>query len=260
MARALWKGAISFGLVNIPVELYPGRRAQGVQVLDARQARPVAGRLQALQQEDRQGSRVGRHRQGLRIREGPVRRAVRRGLPARQRQGHADDRHPGVRAGRRNPAAVLRDAVLPRAEPSAARRSTRCCAKRLRATGRVAVAQVVIRTTQHLAAVVPDGTRADARSRCATRTSCATRAASSCRRKDSRAPASRQGSRSRQAPGRRHDRALEAGGVQGHVSRRPDAPHQGKDQGRRDQGDHQAGDEGRRASRARRKSSISPRC
>jgi len=23
MARALWKGAINFGLVNIPVELYP---------------------------------------------------------------------------------------------------------------------------------------------------------------------------------------------------------------------------------------------
>jgi DNA end-binding protein Ku len=25
MARAIWKGAISFGLVNIPVELYPPR-------------------------------------------------------------------------------------------------------------------------------------------------------------------------------------------------------------------------------------------
>src|SRR5256886_5854913 len=35
---------------------------------DLRQARPLSGRIQAIQQEERQGSFVERHRQGLRIR------------------------------------------------------------------------------------------------------------------------------------------------------------------------------------------------
>ena len=52
MARALWKGAITFGLVQHPGRALSRGRAQGVQVLDARQARLLAGRLQALQQED----------------------------------------------------------------------------------------------------------------------------------------------------------------------------------------------------------------
>jgi non-homologous end joining protein Ku len=62
MARSMWKGAISFGLVHIPVEMYPAASDQGLDLtmLDRR-----ADRLQALQQGDGQGSVVGRHRQGL---------------------------------------------------------------------------------------------------------------------------------------------------------------------------------------------------
>ena len=43
MARALWKGAISFGLVNIPVELYPAedRKAFKFSMLDKRDLSPV---------------------------------------------------------------------------------------------------------------------------------------------------------------------------------------------------------------------------
>ena len=38
MARSLWKGAISFGLVNIPVELFPAEERKGFQfsMLDKR--------------------------------------------------------------------------------------------------------------------------------------------------------------------------------------------------------------------------------
>ena len=121
MPRVLWKGAITFGLVHIPVELYPAeeRKEFKFSMLDKRDFSPVGYKRYSKTQ--RQGSRVGQHRQGLRIREGPVRRALRRGLPARERQGVADDRHRGVRSGRRDSAAILRDALLPRADRARAK-------------------------------------------------------------------------------------------------------------------------------------------
>jgi DNA end-binding protein Ku len=43
MARALWKGAIAFGLVNIPVDLYPGARSNTIDLdwIDKRDMAPV---------------------------------------------------------------------------------------------------------------------------------------------------------------------------------------------------------------------------
>src|SRR4029453_17640525 len=43
MARALWKGAITFGLVSIPVELYPAEDRKGFSfsMLDKRDFSPV---------------------------------------------------------------------------------------------------------------------------------------------------------------------------------------------------------------------------
>jgi DNA end-binding protein Ku len=43
MARALWKGAITFGLVNIPVDLYPGARSSTLDLdwIDKRDMSPV---------------------------------------------------------------------------------------------------------------------------------------------------------------------------------------------------------------------------
>src|SRR5476651_22125 len=46
MAHALWKGAITFGLVNIPVELYPAeeRKAFKFSMLDKRDFSPVGNK------------------------------------------------------------------------------------------------------------------------------------------------------------------------------------------------------------------------
>jgi DNA end-binding protein Ku len=43
MSRALWKGAISFGLVHVPVELYPAEKRNALQfdLLDKRDMQPV---------------------------------------------------------------------------------------------------------------------------------------------------------------------------------------------------------------------------
>lgn len=47
MPRAIWKGAISFGLVHIPVELYPAESRQGLDldILDKRDFAPVGYKL-----------------------------------------------------------------------------------------------------------------------------------------------------------------------------------------------------------------------
>jgi DNA end-binding protein Ku len=47
MPRAIWKGAISFGLVHIPVELYPAESRQGLDldILDRRDFAPVGYKL-----------------------------------------------------------------------------------------------------------------------------------------------------------------------------------------------------------------------
>ena len=43
MARALWKGGISFGLVHVPVALYPASRSEslGLDMLDKRDFSPI---------------------------------------------------------------------------------------------------------------------------------------------------------------------------------------------------------------------------
>lgn len=46
MAREIWKGAISFGLVNIPVDLYSGEKSKELKftLLDRRNMAPVGYR------------------------------------------------------------------------------------------------------------------------------------------------------------------------------------------------------------------------
>ena len=66
-ARGLWNGAISFSLIHIPVSLHTAARAHAARPQPARQARLRAGRLPALQQVHRQGRRLERRRQRIRI-------------------------------------------------------------------------------------------------------------------------------------------------------------------------------------------------
>src|SRR6266568_144503 len=98
MARSLWKGAISFGLVNVPVELFPAEERKEFQfsMLDKRDLSPVGYK--------RYSKKSGKEVSWNEIVKGY---------------------------------ALLRET--------------------LKSTGRVAVAQVVIRTMQHLAVVAPIG-------------------------------------------------------------------------------------------------------
>ena len=63
----------------------------------------------------RQARRLGRARQGLRVREGPLRRGDEGGLPHGGARKDPDRRHPRLRQGGGDRRSVLRNVVLPRA-------------------------------------------------------------------------------------------------------------------------------------------------
>jgi len=156
MARSLWKGAITFGLVNIPVELFPAEERKGFQfsMLDKRDFSPV-------------GYKRYSKKSGKEVEWSNIVKAYEYEKDQYVVLSDEDFRRANVKASR----TIDIKAFVPLTEIPAqyyetpyylapADRGEKVYAllrETLRATGRVAVAQVVIRTAQHLAAVVPSG-------------------------------------------------------------------------------------------------------
>ena len=156
MARALWKGSIAFGLVNVPVELYPAEQKQGLSfsMIDKRDMSPVGYKRYSK----RSGDEV-------------TAEDIVKGYEYEKEQyvvmSPEDFRRANVKASQ----TVDIKAFVPASEVplqyfetpyylAPTQRSEKVYAllrETLRATKRIAIAQVVIRTTQHLAAVVVDG-------------------------------------------------------------------------------------------------------
>ena len=156
MARALWKGAISFGLVTIPVELYPAeeRRESKLAMIDKRDFSPVGYK--------RYSKKSGK--------EVPWEDVV-KGYEYEKGEyvvlSDEDFRRANVKASQ----AIEIQAFVPADEvpveyfatpyylvPGRAGQKVYALLREtLRETGRIAIGEVVIRTVQHLAAVVPVG-------------------------------------------------------------------------------------------------------
>jgi DNA end-binding protein Ku len=156
MARALWTGAISFGLINIPVELHSAeeRREFKFTMLDKRDFSPVGYK--------RYSKETGKEVEWSNI-----------------VKGYEYDKNEYVvlsdedfkRANVKATQTIDIKAFVPVSEipieyyetpyylapGKRGEKSYALLRETLKATGRVAVAQVVIRTKQHLAAVVPAG-------------------------------------------------------------------------------------------------------
>ena len=115
MARALWKGSISFGLVNIPIELHTAVRDHRpkFRMLHAKDKSPVKFERVCI----RDGHPVAWEDlvKGYEYAEGPLRRRHEGGFPGRRAREDAHDRHHRFRQGGGDRRSVLRDAVLPRA-------------------------------------------------------------------------------------------------------------------------------------------------
>jgi DNA end-binding protein Ku len=157
MMRALWKGAISFGLVNVPVEIYPAEERKSFQfsMLDRRDFSPVGYK--------RYSKKTGKEVAWEDVVKGYEYDKGRYVVLSDE-----DFRRANVKATQTIDihAFVPADAISPEffETPYYLAPSGRGSAKvyallreTLRATNRVAIAQVVIRTTNHLAAIVVRG-------------------------------------------------------------------------------------------------------
>lgn len=154
MPRALWKGAISFGLVHIPVEVYPAedRRSFSLSMLDKRDFSPVGYKRYSK----KSGKEVAW-------------KDIVKGYEYDNDQyvvlSDEDFRRANVKASQTIDIAEFVDAREIPAQyfetpyylvPTERGRKVYALFRdALADSGRVAIAQVVIRTTQHLAAVVP---------------------------------------------------------------------------------------------------------
>jgi DNA end-binding protein Ku len=156
MPRPLWKGDITFGLVNIPVELYPAQEYREFQLsmLDKRDFSPV-----------------GYKRYNKRSNKEVEWANVVKGYEYEKNQyvvlSDEDFRRANIKASK----AIDIQAFVPALEipieyfdtpyflapDRRGKKGYVLLREALRSSGRVAVAQVVIRTAQHLAAVVPNG-------------------------------------------------------------------------------------------------------
>ena len=216
MARALWKGAITFGLVNIPVELYPAedRKSFKFSMLDKRDLSPV-GYKRYSKKTDKEVEWAN----------------IVKGYEYEKDQyvvlSDEDFRRANVKATQTIDiqAFVAADEIPLEyfetpyylAPGARGQKVYALLRETLRASKRIAIAEVVIRTTQHLAAVVVNGSalmlntlRYQDELRDAKGLELPAEGLKA-------AGVTGQGSRARQAPHRRHDRALEAGRVQGHL-------------------------------------------
>lgn len=157
MARALWKGAITFGLVNIPVELHGAEDRKGFKfsMLDKRDFSPV-------------GYKRYSKKSGKEVEWGNIVKGYEYEKDQYVVLSDEDFRRANVKATQTIDirAFVPADAIpveffeTPYFLAPSGRGAPKVYAllrETLRATNRVAVAQVVIRTTNHLAAVVVNG-------------------------------------------------------------------------------------------------------
>ena len=259
MARSLWKGAISFGLVNIPVELFPAEERKGFQfsMLDKRDFSPV-------------GYKRYSKKSGKEVEWGNIVKGYEYEKDQYVVLSDEDFRRANVKASRTIDikAFVPATEIPPQyyetpyylAPTDRGEKVYALLRETLRATGRVAVAQVVIRTTRAPGRRRASGTRADAGHDALCRRDPRRQRLRAAGRRIEERRVTHQGSRSRQAPGRRHDRALEARGIQGHVSRGSDASDPRKDQETAKPRRSPSGRRRTARSRARPRSSISLPC
>src|ERR687896_558832 len=153
MPRALWKGAISFGLVHVPVSLYPASRSEGLSfdMIDKRDFSPV-----------------GYKRYNKRTGEEVTRENIVKGYEYEKGEyvviTDEDFKQANVKATQTVEIVAFVDAasVAPYyyepyyLEPGKrGEKGYTLLREVLRKTGRVGIANVVIRSRQHLAALIP---------------------------------------------------------------------------------------------------------
>jgi len=156
MARALWKGAVTFGLVNIPVELYPAedRKEFKFSMLDKRDLSPVGYKRYSKES-------------GKEVEWGDIVKGYEYEKGQYVVLSDEDFRRANPKASQTiDIQAFVPEGSIPSeffetpyyiAPSGRGQKVYALLRETLRATKRIAVAQVVMRTKQHLAAIVING-------------------------------------------------------------------------------------------------------
>ena len=109
----MWSGAISFGLVNVPVKLYSAVSRKTVRFHQLNKDTGTRIAQKRVDAAERRGGSVREPRQGLRADEGALRRHHARGARGARSREEPDDRHRGLRRPRRHRPRLLRPSLLP---------------------------------------------------------------------------------------------------------------------------------------------------
>ena len=156
MARAIWKGTISFGLVNVPVELYPASQSQTLSftMLDKRDFSPV-------------GYKRYNKTTGAEVPWNDIVKGYEYEKDQYVVMSEEDFRRANVQQAKSVEISTFVDAqsIPPQyfetpyylVPGERGQKVYALLRETMRATGKVGVGQVVIRTTHHLAAVIPVG-------------------------------------------------------------------------------------------------------
>ena len=158
MARSIWTGAISFGLVTVPVKLYSAviRKTVRFHQLNESDRRRASSRSASTPRPARR-SPYEDIVKGYEI--APDRYVVIEPERARGARPEEDEDHRdrGLRRPRRDRPDLLRPPVLPGARRRAAPSPTGCCSRRCARPTRSAIAKVVIRSEGEPRRDAPDG-------------------------------------------------------------------------------------------------------
>ena len=150
MARAMWKGSIAFGLVNIPVELYSATRDHRpkFRLLHAKDESPVHYERVCQRKESRSAGRIwSRATNTKRGSSSSSPKTISRPRQSRRRRPSTSWTSSTRKSGR----ALLRDAVY--LQPGkGADRAYALLREAIRESGKIGIAKIILRDAQHLAA------------------------------------------------------------------------------------------------------------
>ena len=155
MARAIWSGSISFGLLNVPVKLYSAVARRGISLREIRESDGARIRHRRVAEGTDEEVPYEKILKAFEITRATTCRSARTRWRRWRRRRRARSRSRTSSTSTRSTRSTS-TAPTTSAPPRAPRRRTRCWPARWRRSGKVAIARFVFRNKEHLAALRAD--------------------------------------------------------------------------------------------------------
>ena len=156
MPRTIWKGALSFGLVNIPVGLYPATSDKSIHFNQFEEG--TSDRIRYKKVNERTGDEVPQDQivRGFDLGGGEYVIVSEEELEMAEPKKSAPDRDLRLRRAVRHRPGVLPHELLPRSQGAGADKAYALLRQAMGEAGRVAIATLVMRNKEYLVAIRPD--------------------------------------------------------------------------------------------------------